>query len=82
MLRWIALGVPTLAVQTQVRIDDPAGFVGRVDLADEADVPADIVLWHGSRADDNRPGLRESLAKAGDIVIGDRDLPRDRARAA
>ena len=51
-------------------------------LADEADVPADIVLWHGSRADDNRPGLRESLAKAGDIVIGDRDLPRDRARAA
>ncbi|WP_298089558.1 SAM-dependent methyltransferase [uncultured Sphingomonas sp.] len=51
-------------------------------LADEADVPADIVLWHGSRAGDDQPGLRESLAKAGDLIIADRDLPLNRVRAA
>lgn len=36
MLRAIALGVPGLALQPQVRIDDTDGWIGRVDLADLA----------------------------------------------
>ena len=51
-------------------------------LAGEADFPADIVLWHGGRAGDDRPGVRASLVNAGDLLIVDRDRPRDRARAA
>lgn len=51
-------------------------------LASEADFPADIVLWHGGRAGDDRPGVRASLFNAGDLLIVDRDLLRDRARAA
>jgi SAM-dependent methyltransferase len=51
-------------------------------LAGEADFPADIVIWHGSRAGDSRPGLRERLGQAGDLIIADRDLPGDRVRAA
>lgn len=45
-------------------------------LAGEADFPADIVLWHGSRAINDRPGLRESLVNAGDLLIADRDQVR------
>ncbi|WP_342659290.1 SAM-dependent methyltransferase (plasmid) [Sphingomonas sp. NY01] len=51
-------------------------------LASEADFPADIVLWHGGRPGDDRPGLRASLAKAGDLVIGDHDLSSRQAWAA
>ena len=51
-------------------------------LAIEADFPADIVLWHGGRAGDDRQGLRSSLAKAGDVVIGDHGLSSRQARAA
>ncbi len=50
-------------------------------LAGEADFPADIVLWHGGRAGDDRPGLRANLAKAGDVVIGDHDLSSRQASA-
>ena len=61
------------------RLHDPAiGLVfeatDMIDaLASEADFPADIVLWHGSRAGDDRPGVQASLAAAGDRVIGDGD---------
>lgn len=51
-------------------------------LASEADFPADIVLWHGGRAEDDRPGVRASLAKAGDIILDDNHFASDRARAA
>ena len=51
-------------------------------LVSEADFPADIVLWHGGRAGDDRPDLRASLARAGDLVIGDRDLSSRQAWAA
>ncbi|WP_341209161.1 SAM-dependent methyltransferase [uncultured Sphingomonas sp.] len=70
------------------RLHDPAiGLTFEVTdmieaLAGEADVPADIVLWRGSGASHDRPDLREGLAKAGDLVIDDRDFSRDRARAA
>jgi hypothetical protein len=40
-------------------------------LAREADFPADIVLWHGSLAEDHRPGVAAALAAAGNLVIGD-----------
>ena len=51
-------------------------------LESEADFPADIVLWHGARAEDNRPGLQASLAKAGNLIIGDHHIPGDQVRAA
>lgn len=51
-------------------------------LASEADFPADIVLWHGGRAEDDRPGVRASLAKSGNVVLGDHHCSSDRARAA
>lgn len=51
-------------------------------LDGEADVPADIVVWHGGGAGNDRPGLRGSLARAGNRIISDRDPPRDRTRAA
>jgi SAM-dependent methyltransferase len=50
-------------------------------LASEADFPADIVLWHGGRAED-RPGVRASLAKAGNVILGDHHVASDGARAA
>ncbi len=50
-------------------------------LASEADFPADIVLWHGGRAGDDQSGLRASLAKAGDLIISDRDFSSSQARA-
>jgi SAM-dependent methyltransferase len=51
-------------------------------LASEADFPADIVLWHGGRAEDDRPGVRASLARSGNVVLGDHHCSSDRARAA
>ncbi|WP_394648422.1 SAM-dependent methyltransferase [uncultured Sphingomonas sp.] len=71
-----------------VRLHEPAiGLTFEVTdmieaLAGEADFPADIVLWHGGRKCDYRPGVRESLFSAGDLLIADRDLPRDRTQAA
>lgn len=51
-------------------------------LASEADFPADIVMWHGARAEDNRPDVQASLAKAGNLIIGDHRIPGDQVRAA
>lgn len=51
-------------------------------LASEADFPADMILWHGGRAEDDRPGVRASLAKAGKIILGDDPVSGDRAWAA
>jgi SAM-dependent methyltransferase len=70
------------------RLQDPAiGLVfeatDMVDaLASEADFPADIVLWHGSRVGDDRPGVQGSLAAAGDRVIGDHPASRIKAHSA
>jgi len=51
-------------------------------LASEANFPADIVLWHGDRVEDDRPAVWASLAKAGNFIIGDPDISSDRVRAA
>lgn len=51
-------------------------------LTSEAEFPADIVLCHGDGADDDRPGVRSILAKAGDLTIGDRSAASRRAPAA
>ena len=40
-------------------------------LSVEADFPADIVLWHGSRTGNDRPGVVRALGDAGDRIIGD-----------
>jgi very-short-patch-repair endonuclease len=51
-LRAIAMEVPGLDVQCQVRIDDERGWVGRVDLADRAlriVMEADSMEYHGER---------------------------------
>ena len=74
-------GSPTMIGRARAaahRLHDPAiGIIFEVAdvidaLADEANAPADIILWHGTRAGDDRPGTRASLAAAGDTVIGDR----------
>lgn len=72
VLRWIALGVPTLAVQTQVRIDDPAGFVGRVDLADEElriVLEADSVEFHSEPEQLERDCIRYTRLVADDWLV-------------
>lgn len=40
-------------------------------LRDEHDVPADVVLWHGSREEDQRAGVIEALTGASTVLIGD-----------
>lgn len=51
-------------------------------LASEADFPADIVLWHGARAEDHRQGVRASLAKAGNLIIDGRHPSINQVQAA
>jgi hypothetical protein len=59
------------------RLRDPAiGF--RFDVADtvqalaeEADFPADIVLWHDQSSGGLQAGIREAVTAAGDLIIGD-----------
>lgn len=51
-------------------------------LAAETAFPADIVLWHGSRPDDRRPGVHTALGAAGDLIIGDVAVPHCRGCAA
>jgi len=51
-------------------------------LASETDFPADIVLWHGARAEDHRQGVQAALAKAGNLIIDDRHSSCDQVRAA
>jgi hypothetical protein len=59
------------------RLCDPAiGFRFEVAdtvqvLAEEADFPADIVLWHGQPPGGLQAGIREAVAAAGDLIIGD-----------
>ena len=55
---------PAIGLEFEMGDVVTAGFV-------EADFPADIVLWHGGRAGDDRPGVARALADAGDRVIGD-----------
>ena len=67
---------------------DPAiGFVfDTIDvvqaLTAEAEFPADIVLWHGSRPNDSHTGVEAALVAAGDLVIGDSAVGQSRVRAA
>ncbi|MBB4617274.1 SAM-dependent methyltransferase [Sphingomonas abaci] len=51
-------------------------------LASEAEVPADIVLWHGGGTVDERAGTSARLAAAGDVVIDDDRAARAAAVAA
>lgn len=83
-------GSPALIGRARVaaaRSRDPAiGLIFEVaDMADalvsEADFPPDIVLWHGSRAGDDRPAVR-LVATAGDLVIGDHAVAVRQAHAA
>ena len=73
-------GVPAMigrARAAATRLDDPA--IGLVfDLADmiqalvqEADFPADIVLWHRARGKIDQPDVAAVLAAAGDLVVDD-----------
>jgi hypothetical protein len=59
------------------RLRDPAiglafevGDMARA-LGDEEDCPADIVLWHGSANGCEPPFVRDALARASDLVVGD-----------
>src|SRR5699024_10821390 len=52
VLRWILHDIPGLSLQPQVRIEDPDGLIGVVDLADQEVqlvVEADSFEWHGSK---------------------------------
>lgn len=40
-------------------------------LHDEFELPADIVLWHGSRSADRQAEIADTLCRAGVLVIGD-----------
>jgi hypothetical protein len=59
------------------RLRDPAvGFRFEVAdtvqaLAEEADFPADIVLWHDQSPGGLQAGIRGAVAAAGDLIIGD-----------
>ncbi|HMM96208.1 hypothetical protein [Phycicoccus sp.] len=73
VVRAVALGVPGLTVQPQVRIADPEGFVGVVDLADERlriVIEADSHAFHSGPADFARDCERYSrLTADGWLVI-------------
>ncbi|MCC2975619.1 SAM-dependent methyltransferase [Sphingomonas sp. PL-96] len=71
---------PSLVGRAQAaaaRLRDPAiGLVfAREDLlqalAEEAECPADILLWHGGRGADGLPGVAEARAAAAEMLIGD-----------
>lgn len=59
------------------RLSDPAIGVA-FELADmatalqeEFELPANVVLWHGSRDEDRRAVIVDALSRAGTLVIGD-----------
>ncbi|MET0376903.1 MAG: class I SAM-dependent methyltransferase [Rhizorhabdus sp.] len=54
----------------------------RVALRAERDFPADIVLCHGLRADDDPESLLSELSEAGDLVIADDECLSVRGHAA
>ena len=51
-------------------------------LAQEADFPADIVLWHCRYQEGDQPATTRLLAAAGDVVIGDPGTTFVRRQAA
>lgn len=73
VLRWIVSDVPGLTVRPQVRIDDDAGLVGIVDLADEdlrLVLEADSFEWHGQRESLERDCIRyDRLVADGWVVL-------------
>ena len=73
MLRAIALDVAEVTVQTQVRIDDSAGWIGRVDLADlrlRLVLEADSMEYHGERSAQDRDCARYTrLTTSGWLVL-------------
>ena len=73
-------GAPTMigrARAAAVRLHDPAiGLTFELAdmaqaLAQEADFPADIVVYHDRHGDGDQPGMAMLLAAAGDLVISD-----------
>lgn len=51
-------------------------------LRQEHDLPADIVLWHGARAEDTHPDFLAALVAAGDLIVDDaRSFQPQRAAA-
>ena len=72
-LRAILLDVPGLTVEPQVRIDDSAGFVGRVDLADHRlriVIEGESFEFHGEKEMLDRDCTRYSrLSAAGWLVL-------------
>ena len=73
VLRAIALDVSDLTVQTQVRIDDADGWIGRVDLADVSlhlVLEADSMEYHGERSLQDRDCARYTrLTSSGWLVL-------------
>jgi len=73
VLRAIALEVRDLCVCTQVRIDDSAGWIGRVDLADlrlRLVLEADSMEYHGERSAQDRDCARYTrLTTSGWLVL-------------
>jgi very-short-patch-repair endonuclease len=73
VLRAICLGVPSLDVRCQVRIDDEDGWVGRVDLADRRlriVIEGESLEFHGEREVFDRDCARYSrLAADGWLVL-------------
>jgi very-short-patch-repair endonuclease len=71
-LRAIALEVPGLSVTPQVRIDDSAGFVGRVDLADvrlRVVIEGESFEFHGEKEMLDRDCARYSRLSAGGWLV-------------
>lgn len=55
---------PAIGLEFEVAAMMPA-------LANETELPADILLWHGNQAGDRSGGVVAALAAAGERIIGD-----------
>ncbi|GAA3604400.1 type IV toxin-antitoxin system AbiEi family antitoxin domain-containing protein [Marihabitans asiaticum] len=72
VLRWIVRDLPGLSVQTQVPIDDDAGRVGVVDLADgelRIVIEAESYEFHGGREAFERDCVRYTRLTAADWLV-------------
>ncbi|WP_353951389.1 DUF559 domain-containing protein [Knoellia sp. S7-12] len=73
VLRAIVLDIAELTVETQVRIDDSTGWIGRVDLADlqlRLVLEADSMEFHGERSAQDRDCARYTrLTTSGWLVL-------------
>lgn len=73
VLRAIVLDIPELTVETQLRIDDGDGWIGRVDLADlrlRLVLEADSMEYHGERSAQDRDCARYTrLTTSGWLVL-------------